>query len=125
MPGLAECQSLLRLLIARGDPKAIPLAKGAIDQYLNTAPVGSLRPNAFGIYDMIGNLAEWVEGCATASYASMRSDGTTEGGDCEKRMVRGGSWGTQPRQLRSAERIRYNPTDVDDSIGIRVAKTLK
>jgi hypothetical protein len=39
MPGLAECQSLLRLLIARGDPKAIPLAKGAIDQYLNTAPV--------------------------------------------------------------------------------------
>lgn len=37
MPGLAECQSLLRLLIARGDPKAIPLAKGAIDQYLNTA----------------------------------------------------------------------------------------
>src|SRR3954465_5665463 len=39
MPGLAECQSLLRLLIARGDPKAIPLAKGAIDQYLNTAPI--------------------------------------------------------------------------------------
>lgn len=37
MPGLAECQSLLRLLIARGDPKAIP--QGAIDQYLNTAPV--------------------------------------------------------------------------------------
>ncbi|QQO17030.1 hypothetical protein JJB99_13235 [Bradyrhizobium diazoefficiens] len=39
MPGLAECQNLLRLLIARGDPKAIPLAKGAIDQYLNTAPL--------------------------------------------------------------------------------------
>ncbi|MDH2355990.1 hypothetical protein QCM77_00545 [Bradyrhizobium sp. SSUT18] len=39
MPGLAECQSLLRLLIARGDPKAIPLAQGAIDQFLNTAPV--------------------------------------------------------------------------------------
>jgi len=95
------------------------------DGYLNTAPVGSHRPNAFGIYDMIGNVAEWVEGCATASYASMRSDGTTEGGDCGKRIVRGGSWGTQPRQLRSAERIRYSPTDVDDSIGIRVAKTLK
>lgn len=38
MPGLAECQSLLRLLIAKGDPKAIPLAKGAIDQFLNTVP---------------------------------------------------------------------------------------
>ncbi|WP_456843265.1 hypothetical protein [Bradyrhizobium sp. USDA 4486] len=41
MPGLAECQSLLRLLIARGDPRAIPLAKGAIDQYLNVAPLST------------------------------------------------------------------------------------
>ena len=41
MPGLAECQSLLRLLIAKGDPKAIPIAKGAIDQFLNTAPVSA------------------------------------------------------------------------------------
>ncbi len=40
MPGLADCQSLLRLLIARGDPGAIPLAEGAIDQYLNITPVG-------------------------------------------------------------------------------------
>jgi formylglycine-generating enzyme required for sulfatase activity len=39
-------------------------------------------------------------------------------------MVRGGSWGTQPRQLRSAARIRHSQTDVDDSIGIRVAKTI-
>ena len=94
------------------------------DGYLNTAPVGSLRPNAFGIYDMIGNVAEWIEDCSTSSYASMQSDGSTDRGDCSKRIVRGGSWGTQPRQLRSAERIRYSPTDVDDSIGIRVAKTL-
>jgi len=95
------------------------------DGYLNTAPVGSLRPNAFGIYDMIGNVGEWVEDCSTSSYASMQSDGSTNLGDCSKRIVRGGSWGTQPRQLRSAERIRYSPTDVDDSIGIRVAKTLQ
>jgi formylglycine-generating enzyme required for sulfatase activity len=40
-------------------------------------------------------------------------------------MVRGGSWGTMPRQLRTAERIRYAPDDVDDSIGIRIAKTLR
>jgi hypothetical protein len=39
MPGLADCQSFLRLLIARGDPKAIPLAKGAIDQYLDITPI--------------------------------------------------------------------------------------
>jgi sulfatase modifying factor 1 len=94
------------------------------DGYLNTSPVGSFAPNAFGIFDMIGNLAEWIEDCSTPSYASMQSDGTPQAGDCSKRMVRGGSWGTQPRQLRSAERIRYSPTDVDDSIGVRVAKTL-
>jgi len=94
------------------------------DGYLNTAPVGSLRPNAFGIYDMIGNVGEWVEDCSTPSYSLMQSNGSMHGGDCSKRIVRGGSWGTQPRQLRSAERIRNSPADVDDSIGIRVAKTL-
>jgi len=94
------------------------------DGFLNTSPVGSYAANAFGIHDLIGNLAEWVEDCSTQTYASMKSDGAPVGGDCSKRMVRGGSWGTQPRQLRSAERIRYNPTDLDDSIGIRVAKTL-
>ena len=94
------------------------------DGYVNTAPVGSYKPNAFGIYDMIGNLGEWVEDCATQSYDSLEPDGTAKDGDCGKRLVRGGSWGTQPRQVRSAERIRYSPDAVDDSIGIRVAKTL-
>jgi len=43
MPGLADCQGFLRLLIARGDPKAIPLAIGAIDDYLDMAPVSIRR----------------------------------------------------------------------------------
>ena len=103
--------------------EAVPFA-ACSDGYLNTAPVGSFRPHRFGVHDMIGNLGEWVEDCATISYAALRPDGTHDDGDCSKRMVRGGSWGTQPRQLRSAERIRYSPTDVDDSIGIRVAKSL-
>jgi len=72
----------------------------------------------------IGNVADWIEDCRTLSYADMRADGTQAGGDCHRRMVLGGSWGTQPRQLRSAERISYEPTAIDDSIGIRVAKTL-
>ncbi|RXG88032.1 hypothetical protein [Bradyrhizobium zhanjiangense] len=41
MSGLADCQSLLRLLIARGDPQAIPLAENAIDQYLAITPAGA------------------------------------------------------------------------------------
>jgi hypothetical protein len=43
MPGLADCLSFLRLLIARGDPKAIPSATGAIDEYLEMAPVSIRR----------------------------------------------------------------------------------
>lgn len=114
------------ILARKGDlyrEEEVPFANCS-DGYLNTAPVGSFKANAFGVHDMIGNLAEWVEDCATESYAVMQVDGVSTGGDCGKRMVRGGSWGTQPRQLRSAERIRYKPTDLDDSIGIRVAKTL-
>ena len=104
--------------------EAVPFANCS-DGYLNTSPVGALSPNAFGIYDMIGNLAEWVEDCATPSYAALQSDGRHADGDCGKRTVRGGSWGTQPRQLRTAERLRYKPTDVDDSVGIRVAKDIR
>ena len=43
MPGLADCLSFLRLLIARGDPRAVPLARGAIDDYLELAPVSARR----------------------------------------------------------------------------------
>jgi len=58
MPGLADCQSFLRLLIARGDPKAIPQARGAIDDYLALAPVsarhGGLRVLQQDAWDLHG-----------------------------------------------------------------------
>ena len=94
------------------------------DGALNTAPVGSYRPNAFGIYDMIGNVGEWVEDCTHPSYEGLDRNAAPRGGDCPKRVVRGGSWGTIARQLRVAERLNYAPTDADDSIGIRVAREL-
>jgi formylglycine-generating enzyme required for sulfatase activity len=97
---------------------------GCDDGALNTAPVGSYRPNAFGIHDMIGNVGEWVEDCSAPSYEGLDSTPTPRAGTCVKRVVRGGSWGTIARQLRVAERLNYAPTDADDSIGIRVAKTL-
>jgi formylglycine-generating enzyme required for sulfatase activity len=103
--------------------EAVPYANCS-DSYVNTSPVGSYAPNAFGIYDMIGNVADWTDDCRTLTFDQMRGDGTEAAGDCRRRMVLGGSWGTQPRQLRSAERISYEPTAVDDSIGIRVAKDL-
>lgn len=101
------------------EPQTVPDGQSAAcdDGALNTAPVGSYRANAFGLHDMTGNLNEWTADCASPDYAT-----TTR--DCAKRMVRGGSWGTYMRQQRSAERLRYAPTDRDDAIGIRVGKTL-
>ena len=96
------------------------------DGWLNTAPVGSLSPNRFGVYDMIGNVAEWVEDCYQASHAQLAGSGVpTPVQDCSRRIVKGGSWGTLAHNLRIAERVPYPSTHRDDSIGIRVAKTLR
>jgi formylglycine-generating enzyme required for sulfatase activity len=97
------------------------------DGWLNTAPVGSLAANKFGVYDMIGNVAEWVEDCYSASHEALSESGSpaTFQGTCSRRIVKGGSWGTLAHNLRTAERVPYPATHRDDSIGIRVAKTLR
>ena len=90
-----------------------------------TSPVGSFRPNRFGIYDTVGNVWEWVGDCYNGSYAGAPSDGSAwTGGDCSRRVLRGGSWLSVPRYVRSA--IRYGALsavriDVD---GFRLARTL-
>ncbi|HEX7111350.1 MAG TPA: SUMF1/EgtB/PvdO family nonheme iron enzyme, partial [Mizugakiibacter sp.] len=77
-------------------------------------------------YDMIGNVEEWTQDCATASYADLPTDGSaTKAGDCARHIVRSSSWGAVPADSRVANRIRYPTTQVDDSIGFRLAKTLQ
>jgi len=97
------------------------------DGRLNTTPVGSLKPNAFGVYDMIGNVSEWIEDCHAPSHDAVSEAGAPPivDGTCEKRIAKGGSWGTLGHNLRTAERFPYSPVHRDDSIGIRVAKTLR
>jgi formylglycine-generating enzyme required for sulfatase activity len=94
------------------------------DGWLNTSPVGSLAGNAFGVHDLIGNVAEWVEDCYTRSHDALDDQGKVMDGDCQRRLVKGGSWGTLAHNLRTAERVPYPPTHRDDSVGIRVARTL-
>ena len=92
--------------------------------FRRTAPVGSFAANAWGIHDMHGNLWEWVEDCWSANYDLAPSDGSAWlQGDCSRRGLRGGSFLTIPRLLRSAYRTKYASGN-SDYLGLRVARTL-
>jgi formylglycine-generating enzyme required for sulfatase activity len=98
------------------------------DGNVYTAPVGSYSANNFRLHDMIGNVLEWVDDCWHDSYdeEGRPDDGSawTENGDCDRRVLRGGSWNNVPAILRSANRFRYNFDDRDFDTGFRVARTL-
>jgi formylglycine-generating enzyme required for sulfatase activity len=91
-----------------------------------TAPVGSFKPNAFGLYDMHGNVYEWVEDPWHHSYEDAPVDGSPwlQGGDASTRVVRGGSWSSYPQGLRAAFRYWVSSGDRGLDIGFRVARTL-
>ena len=97
------------------------------DGHIFTAPVGSYRPNAFGLYDMEGNAFEWVEDCWAHNYQGAPADGSarTAGADCANRVNRGGSWTSIPTGLRSAHRglDNFENTRVVD-LGFRVTRSL-
>ena len=95
------------------------------DRWQNTAPVGSFGPNGFGLYDMHGNVLEWVEDCWNRTYAGAPLDGTAWlRGDCGVRVLRGGSWYYAPRSLRAAYRVGFSAGNRDSIVGFRVARTL-
>ena len=98
---------------------------GCGDRWEYTAPVGSFAPNAFGLYDMHGNVWEWVEDCWNGSYSGAPSDGSAWlRGDCAVRVVRGGSWDDLAWLLRAALPLRLSTGDRYGTLGFRVARTL-
>ena len=95
------------------------------DGYVETAPVGSFKPNAFGLHDMLGNVWEWVDGCWNASYVGAPGDGSAwNTGECSKRVVRGGGWYYGPRNVRAARRLPNVATKRSNDLGFRVARSL-
>ena len=90
-----------------------------------TSPVGSFKPNAFGLYDMAGNVWQWVQDCYHGNYDGAPTDGSVWTlGDCNFRVVRGGSWNYDPQLLRAANRGRFTADGRGNAFGFRVGRTL-
>ncbi len=91
-----------------------------------TLPVGAFEPNPFGLYDVHGNVFEWVDDCGNSSLDGQPSDGRARReGDCSVAVLRGGSWGYDPDWLRSAYRVWSLRGGRVDYVGFRVARTLR
>jgi formylglycine-generating enzyme required for sulfatase activity len=99
---------------------------GCRDGYADLAPVGQLQPNSFNLHDMIGNVREWVQDCATGSFIGRPRDGRAWEwlGGCKQRMQRGGSWLTPPDASRSAYRVAAPEGEHSDDTGFRIARDL-
>jgi formylglycine-generating enzyme required for sulfatase activity/uncharacterized caspase-like protein len=110
---------------ANFEDEAVPGKKGAPcnDGYAHTSPAGHYEPNAFGLYDMAGNAWQWTEDCTHDSYNGAPADGSAWTTQCRdgSRVVRGGSWLSDPPYLRSARRHTYS---TNHAFGFRVARTL-
>ena len=91
---------------------------------IGTQPVGGRLPNPWGLYDMYGNVWEWVQDCWHDDYEGAPRDGRVwSGGDCSRRMLRGGAWDSPPGYARSAVRGSYPPQLNDPENGFRIARS--
>ncbi|MEH2249996.1 SUMF1/EgtB/PvdO family nonheme iron enzyme [Nostoc sp.] len=108
-PKLARCQANLSMAL-------LAMFTG------ETASVGSYLPNAFGLYDMHGNVWEWCADHLHHNYTSAPTDGTAwiVNGNSEKRICRGGSWAYDPAFCRAANRGYRSPAFRYDNFGFRV-----
>ena len=99
--------------------------EGYGDGYWGPAPVASLQPNPFGLFDMGGNVMEWVADCWHDSYVRAPNDGSAwVNPGCERRVIRGASWSSTPTMSRSAYRLSSRTAATDARVGFRVARDL-
>jgi formylglycine-generating enzyme required for sulfatase activity len=101
--------------------KVMPCA----DEYVQSAPVGSFKENAFGLHDMLGNVFQWTEDCWTDNYQGAPIDGSAQtSGDCTQHESRGGSWYTQPDFVRTSYRNRFDSDYRSTSVGFRLVREM-
>jgi formylglycine-generating enzyme required for sulfatase activity len=93
---------------------------------VGSTPVGSFASNAFGLYDMAGDIFEWTADCYAESQAGAPAEAhvarQAASGDCQMRTLRGSSWFNLPSFLRSAYRFREIPGGKNSRRGFRVVR---
>jgi formylglycine-generating enzyme required for sulfatase activity len=89
-----------------------------------TIAVGSFPPNAFGLYDMHGNVSEWMEDCWHDGYADDAPKNASPylTPECGEHAIRGGSWEDSPADIRAAARAGMRRDQQSTSIGFRIAR---
>lgn len=116
-PEWAERTELTRQSI---EPNAVIIQ--CRDGFAFTSPHRSFRPNAFGLFDMTGNVWEWVLDCGDEQKIVESSRGATAGLECQRRRTRGGSWNDWPVDLRSSVRKRLEPSYRRNDTGFRLVR---
>lgn len=107
---------------ARKELSALNIWKGYYDGHAFTAPVGSYRPNEIGIYDMSGNVYEWVSDWQQDNYYSKSRKYNPKGPDSGKyKLLRGGAWDLQPETARTTSRYWNTPGARAVCMGFRLA----
>jgi len=95
------------------------------DGHWNTAPVNSYNPNAFGVYDMLGNVHEWTQDVWQSKITRQASSGKPNlKGDENERVIRGGAWDKAPSRLRVSVRNPSNRDKRASMIGFRIVREL-
>jgi formylglycine-generating enzyme required for sulfatase activity len=89
-----------------------------------TAPVAGKQANAFGLYDMSGNVWEWVGDSYHDNYRGAPSDARAWQSDGKRRVLRGGSWFNEPQSLRATGRYKEAPAFRSKFVGFRLVRSL-
>jgi len=106
---------------------AMANCKGCNEPYESSQPlkVGSFKPNPFGLYDMGGNIHQWVADCWHKNYQGAPSDGSAwVDNDCLSHVIRSGSWKNDPSYVRPSSRDHYDTSVRYPTHGLRIAQSL-